>query len=108
MKKYKKVTDIEVLYKYNELVFGIDSVPITIMAEVLNTSKYQIRKCYRSLAEQGYMELTKICTYGEEYWNGLYDEFIPILYAKAYTLTSKARALFSDKDVELWEKILQK
>ena len=95
MKKYKKVTDIEVLYKYNELVFGIDSVPIAIMAEVLNTSKYQIRKCYRSLAEQGYMELTKICTYGEEYWNGLYDEFIPEIVSMAVQLPNRQASAYS-------------
>lgn len=102
MKKYRKITDIEVLHKYNELVFGIDYVPISIMAEALNTTKYQIRKCYKRLVEEGYMELVKVCTYGEEYWNGLYDEFIPILYAKAYALTNKGIALFRDKESDIY------
>ena len=93
MKKYRKVTDMEVLKKYYEIVLEIDYVPIDLMAEELKTSKYQIRKIYRSLKEQGYMQLDKICTYADEYWNGLYDETVPILYSKVYVLTNKAREL---------------
>ena len=102
MKKYRKVTDFEVLKKYYEIVFGIDYVPINLMAEALNTSKYQIRKIYKRLAEQGYMKIDKVCTYGEEYWNGLYDEFIPILYTKAYVLTNRGIEVLAG-EVEQWK-----
>ena len=57
----------------------------------METSKYQIRKAYKKLKEQGYMTLEKVCTYAEEYDNGLYTSDSPILFTKVYVLTEKGR-----------------
>lgn len=96
MKKYNKVTDIQVLKTYYDLqsshnIVGLwlDYVPIALMAEHLKTSKYQVNKAYKKLKEQGYMEMSEVPTYYEEYYNGLYDVSVPILYTKVYILTDK-------------------
>ena len=96
MKKYNKVTDIEVLKKYNEVLNDfyahgcwINCVSIEMLASKLKTSKYQIKKSYNLLKEKGYMKLEKICTYSEDYDNGLYSESVPILFTRAYIITNK-------------------
>lgn len=96
MKKYNKVTDMQVLQKYYEthsMYYSVgiwtDYIPVDYMANLLNTSKYQIQKAYKNLREQGYMEMQKVPSYCEEYDNGLYTQDIPILYSKVYILTEK-------------------
>lgn len=98
MKKYKKVTDMEVLKEYYEFQsryykagIWFDYIPIHLLAQEMKTSKYQIRKAYRNLKDQEYMKLEKYCTYTEEYDNGLYTQDIPILYTKVYMLTEKGK-----------------
>lgn len=98
MKKYTKVTDMQVLSAYYELqsshnIIGLwlDYVPIDLMAKHLKTSKYQVSKAYKSLKEKGYMQMSEIPIYYEEYYNGLYDEAVPILYTKVYILTDKGK-----------------
>jgi len=96
MKKYNKVNDIQVLKEYynfqnnyNEVGLWVDYVPIELMAYILKTSKYQIRKIYKDLKEKGLMELKKVPTYCEEYDNGLYTVGVPILYSKVYVISKK-------------------
>jgi hypothetical protein len=93
MKKYRKVTDMEVLEKYFTAQGfcysrGIwqDYFSAEFMANILDTSKYQIQKAYKRLTEQGYMKLDKVCTHE-----------VPVLYAKAYVLTDKARDMLREK-----------
>lgn len=104
MKKYRKVTDLEVLEKYyKEQGFcysrGIwqDYFSAEFMAIMLDTSKYQVQKAYKRLTEQGYMKLDKVCTHYEDYDDGMYLREVPILYAKAYVLTDKARDMLREK-----------
>lgn len=94
MKKYTKVTDMQVLKKYYEMqskYYGIgvwlDYVSMDFIAKEMKTSKYQIRKAYKSLKEQGYMRLEPFPTLTEEYDNGLYTQTVVILHTKVYTLT---------------------
>lgn len=100
-KEYNKITDMEVLKTYKEIMSDfhskgawIDNVPIPIMAMRLITSEYQIRKAYKNLAAKGYLELKKIPTHFEDYYNGLYDESRAILWTRAYVLTDKAEDYF--------------
>lgn len=106
MEKYNKVTDMQVLKKYYELYStcysaGIwtDYIPIDYMANLLNTSKYQIQKAYKNLREQGYMKIQKVPSYCEEYDNGLYTQDIPILYSKVYVLTEKGAEKAKESDL---------
>ena len=94
MKKYRKVTEMDVLKKCCEIELEIDYSPISFVAQELNTSKYRVQKAYKSLLQQGYMKLDKVCTYADEYWNGLYDETVPILFTKVYMTTYEGRKLF--------------
>lgn len=105
MNRHKKVTENEVLRKYyeiqsnfNKIGWWCDYLSAEFLAAELETSKYQVRKAYKSLLEKGYMELEKYPTYYEEYDNGLYVQDIPVLYTKVYVLTDKARKLFKKKD----------
>ena len=98
MKKYKKVTDIEVLKKYCEIQNDMnrvgcwcDYLSIKFLAEQLKTSEYKIQKAYKSLKERGFIELKKYPTYSEEYDNGLYTEASNILFTKVYVPTNKGR-----------------
>lgn len=94
MKKYNKVTDMQVLKKYyemqskyNSIGVWLDYVSMDFIAKEMGTSKYQIRKAYKSLKEQGYMRIEVYPTLTADYDNGLYCETIPILHTKVYTLT---------------------
>lgn len=96
MEKYNKVNENQVLKEYynfqngnNEVGLWVDYVSIDLMAYMLKTSKYQIRKIYKELKEKGLMEIKKIPTYCEEYDNGLYTVDIPILYSNVYILSKK-------------------
>lgn len=96
MCEYKKVTDIDVLKKYYEIQHDMnkvgcwcDYVSIDHLARLLETSKYQIQKAYKSLKEKEYIKLEQIPTSFEEYDNGLYCETVPVLFSKAYILTKK-------------------
>lgn len=100
MKKYKKVTENQVVKKYyeiqcnfNKVGWWCDYLSVEFLASELGTSKYQVRKAYKSLLEKGYMKLEKYPSYWEEYDNGLYTQGIPVLYTKVYVLTDKAREL---------------
>lgn len=105
MKKYKKVTENQVVKKYyeiqcnfNKVGWWCDYLSVEFLASELGTSKYQVRKAYKSLLEKGYMKLEKYPSYCEEYDNGLYIEDIPVLYAKVYVLTDKAIELLKKED----------
>lgn len=105
MKKYNKVTDMQVLKKYDELYSAyyssgiwVDYIPIDCMANILNTSKYQVQKAYKNLREQGYMKMQKVPSYCEEYDNGLYTQDIPILYSKVYIITEKGAEKAKESD----------
>ena len=89
--RYKKVTDMEVLKKYRDLIFGfgIDYLPIRIVAREMETSKYQIQKAFRRLKEQGYMKIIKYPVFCGEYDNGLYTVPVPILTCNVYDITEK-------------------
>lgn len=107
MKKYKKVTDIEVLKKYNEILSDfyehgcwIGCIPIEILANKLNTSKYQINKAYKSLKEKKFIKLEKIGTYFADYDNGLYCEEVPVLYTKAYVMTTQGRDFLKEMEMK--------
>lgn len=96
MKKYNKVNEIQVLKEYynflynnNKLGLWVDYVSVELMAHMLKTSKYQIRKIYKALKEKELMEIEKFPTYCEEYDNGLYTVGVPILYSKVYILSKK-------------------
>lgn len=96
MNEYKKVNDMQVLKKYydiqsemNKIGCWCDYVSIDFLAKELRTSKYQIKKAYKSLKEKEYIELEKEPTYFEEYDNGLYCESVPILFTKVYVITQK-------------------
>lgn len=98
MEKYIKVDDIDVLRKYNEIqnLFNekglwCDYVSINHLTKVLKVSKYRIQKAYKSLKNKGYIEKIKIPTYCEEYYNGLYDVSIPILYTQVYVISNKGK-----------------
>lgn len=88
-KKYKKITEIEVLNVYNK----IESNYITVkyMAKILGTSTYQVQKCYKSLLEKEYLKIDKVGTYFEDYNNGLYTVSNPILFCKVYMLTDRGK-----------------
>lgn len=60
MKKYRKVTDMEVLKKCCEIELEIDYASISLVAQELNTSKYQVQKAYKSILQQGYMKIEKV------------------------------------------------
>lgn len=105
MKKYKKVTENQVFKKYyeiqcnfNKVGWWCDYLTVEFLAAELETSKYQVRKAYKSLLEKGYMKLEKYPSYCEEYDNGLYIEDIPVLYTKVYVLTDKAIELLKKED----------
>lgn len=105
MKKNKKVTENQVLKKYyeiqcnfNKVGWWCDYLTVEFLASELGTSKYQVRKAYKSLLEKGYMKLEKYPSYCEEYDNGLYIEDIPVLYTKVYVLTDKAIELLKKED----------
>ena len=92
MKKYKKVTALEVLTTYEDLTYnlwGFPYIPMDIMKETLKTSEYRIRKAYKLLEDLGYMEKVKVPTVTEEYDNGLYTESVPILECKVFVTTAK-------------------
>ena len=98
MKKYNKVTDIQVLKKMYEIQsrhyekgIWLDYVPMILIAKELNTSMYQIKKAYMELKERKFISLENFCTYSEEYYNGLYSETIPILYTKVYMITREGQ-----------------
>ena len=98
MKKYKKVTDMEVLKKYCEIQNKMnragcwcDYISISFLAEQLGTSKYQILEIYKSLKQKGFIKLEKFPTYSEEYDNGLYTVDSCILFTKAYVPTMEGR-----------------
>lgn len=100
MKKYTKVTDMQVLKKYYELQskydgigLWLDYVPMNFIAKEMKTSKYQIRKAYKSLKEQGYIRIEPFPTLTEEYDNGLYTQTVVILHTKVYTLTDNGMKL---------------
>ena len=107
MNKYRKVTDMEVLEKCCEIELEIDYASISLVAQELNTSKYQVQKAYKSLLHQGYMRLDKVCTYADEYWNGLYDEAVPILYTKVYVTTYEGRKLFEKERKHKMDELLK-
>lgn len=105
MKKYKKVTENHVLKKYyeiqcnfNKVGWWCDYLSVEFLASELGTSKYQVRKAYKSLSEKGYLKLDKYPSYFEEYDNGLYIEDMPVLYTKVYVLTDKAIELLKKED----------
>ena len=105
MNRYKKVTENEVLKKYNEIQGKLnkigcwcDYISINFLAKELDTSKYQVRKAYKSLLEKRYIKLEKMPTQYEEYDNGLYTENIPVLFTKVYVLTNKAKELLKKED----------
>lgn len=105
MKKYEKVTENQVLKKYyeiqcnfNKVGWFCDYLTVEFLASELGTSKYQVRKAYKSLLEKGYMKLEKYPSYCEEYDNGLYTQDIPVLYTKVYVLTNKAIELLKKED----------
>lgn len=96
MKKYKKITEDDVIKKYYEIQGKLnnigcwcDYISIKFLANELNTSKYQVKKIYKSLLEKGYIKLKKVPTAYEEYDNGLYTQNIPYLFTKVYILTEK-------------------
>lgn len=96
MKKYTKVSDDIVLKAYkniqsknNKIGNWVDYISINSMALNLKTSKYQVRKAYKSLKGKGLMKLEKIPTYCEDYDNGLSTVGVPILYAEVYVLTDE-------------------
>ena len=96
MNKYEKVSDIQVLKKYYDIQGEMDKigcwcyyVSIDFLSKELKTSKYQIKKAYKSLKEKEYIKLEKVPTYFEDYDNGLYCESVPILFTKAYIITKK-------------------
>lgn len=98
MKKYKKVTDIEVLKKYieiqsemNRVGYWCDYIPMDFLSKKLETSKYQIQKAYKSLKGKGFIKLEKVPTSFEEYDNGLYCETVPVLFTNAYIVTNEGR-----------------
>lgn len=103
MGEYKKVTDMEVLKKYHEILcewrrngYWQDFISIEEMARFLKTSKYQIQKAYRNLKEKGYMKIDKTPIYYEEYDNGLYTESFPVLFAKVYMLTKEGEKILQE------------
>ncbi len=105
MKKYRKVTEMEVLEKYVEeqgthysCGSWLDWISVTMMANLLNTSKYQVQKAYKSLLQKGYMEIRKVGTHYEDYYNGLYDVSVPILFTNVYVTTEEGRRLFEKKE----------
>lgn len=103
MPKYKKVNEIDVLIEYyktqsisNKCGLWCDYIPIKNMAIILETSDYQIQKAYKSLKEKGLMEIIKFPIYFEEYYNGLYDVVVPILYSKVYVISKKGEEYLKD------------
>ena len=95
-KKYNKVTDIQVLKGYyerfhelNKAGFWCDYLPCYEVARVLQTSKYQVRRAFRNLRDEGYMKLIKYPTYCEDYDNGLYTVANAILTTNVYEITEK-------------------
>lgn len=100
MKKYTKVTDMEVLKKYYEMqnkYYGIgvwlDYISMEFIAKEMKTSLYQIKKAYKTLKEKGYMKLEEFPTLTEEYDNGLYTQSVPILFTKVYVLTDEGEKI---------------
>ena len=96
MCKYEKVDDIQVLLKYyniqcemNEIGCWCDYISIEHLAKELKTSRYQIQKAYKSLKEKEYIKLEQVPTDWEEYYNGLYDVSVPVLFTKVYVITRK-------------------
>ena len=105
MKKYKKVTDEDVLVAYKkmqdrhyEVGLWLDYIPISLMAIELKTSKYQVQKAYKSLKEKGLMKIEQYPTFCEEYDNGLYIQDIPMLFAKVYVISSKGEEYLKEKN----------
>ena len=105
MKKYNKVTDIQVLKKMYEIQgrhyekgIWLDYIPMQLIAKELNTSMYQIKKAYQELKERGFISLEKFCTYAEEYDNGLYSETLPVLYTKVYMITREGQEFLEEKE----------
>lgn len=99
MKKYRKVTDMDVLKKCCEIELEIYYSPISFVAQELNTSKYQVQKAYKSLLQQGYMKLDKVCTY--------VDETVPILFTKVYMTTYEGRKLFEKERNQRIDELLK-
>lgn len=101
MKKYNKVTDMQVLKKYHDIQNFYDSkgvwldyLSVSDLARELKTSKYQIQKAFKTLKEKGYLQIEKYPTLTEDYDNGLYTETIVILHTNVYMITQKGYDLF--------------
>lgn len=101
MKKYKKVTDMQVLKKYYDIQSFYDSKGIWIdylsandLARELKTSKYQIQKSFKNLKEKGYLQIESYPTLTAECDNGLYSYNVPVLCTRVYMITSKGYDLF--------------
>lgn len=107
MQKYRKVTEMEVLEKCCEIELEIDYASISLVAQELNTSKYQVQKAYKSLLQQGYMKIEKVGTHYEEYYNGLYDVGVPILFTKVYVTTWEGRKLFEKERTQRMDELLK-
>ena len=98
MKKYQKVSELEVLESYydfqnghNQYGLWVDYMSISDLAYYLKTSRYQIQKAFKSLKEKGFLKIERIPSHWEEYDNGLYTTGIPILYTKAYVITPEGK-----------------
>lgn len=105
MSKYNKVTDMQVLAKMYEIQsrhykigIWLDYVSMNLIAKELKTSMYQIKKAYISLKEKGLISLEKVCTYSEEYDNGLYTTTNPILFTKVYMITAKGQEILESEN----------
>lgn len=106
MKRYNKVTDIEVLKTYYETQNNfysngcwVDYISMDYLAAILKTSKYQIQKAYKTLKERGFIKIKEVPTYTADYDNGLYVQDIPILFTKCYVITDKGVEFLERKEV---------
>ena len=101
MKKYNRVTDMQVLKKYHDIQSFYDSkgvwldyLSVSDLARELKTSKYQIQKAFKNLKEKGYLQIEKYPTLTAECDNGLYSYDVPVLCTRVYMITSKGYDLF--------------
>lgn len=83
----KYVEEINTRYKCG---CWADWISAKDLAQLMNISTYKVRKAFKKLAEEGYLELGKVPTAFQDYDNGLCVVSEPWLYCKAYVLTPKA------------------
>lgn len=113
MSNYRKVTKEEIIIEVWKLIkldfmgmFSHNGFSAKMIANALSTSEYQSRKYLKELIKDGFCTITKVPTYYEEYWNGLYTHHEPILFCRTYVFVfDKLESNVIEKYPKLYDEV---